>query len=98
MLKNSLLQQLNTGFDPKVKGVYFQGSAVKFFSQASEFSPQLPLFFFSLFSLLASSSLPHPTLKCYFNMTDLLRVSESEVNSSEWVAKETNWMKSPRHK
>ena len=91
MLKNSLLQQLNTGFDPKVKGVYFQGSPVKFFSQASEFPPQLPLFFFSLFSLLSSSSLPHPTLKCYFNMTDLLRVSLRWIHQNGLQKKLTEW-------
>ena len=45
MLKISLPQQSNAGFDPKVKGVYFQGSPVKFFSQVSEFLPQVPLFF-----------------------------------------------------
>lgn len=45
MLKISLPQQSNAGFDSKIKGVYFQGSPVKFFSQVSEFPPQLPLFF-----------------------------------------------------
>lgn len=53
--KNSLPQQSNTGFDPRVKGVYFQGSPVKLFSQASEFPPRLPLSFFSPSSRLSSS-------------------------------------------
>lgn len=90
MLKISLPQQSNAGFDPKVKGVYFQGSPVKFFSQVSRVPASGPSLFSSHSSLLSSSSQPHPALKYYFNMMNLLRVGESEVNSSERVEKETN--------
>lgn len=53
MLKNSLLQQSNTGFDPKVSGVYFQGSPVKFFPSSIRV-PTSPssLFLLTLLSLV----------------------------------------------